>query len=88
MDFEICVCFSQAISSTEGGTTAPTTTAPTATSEQALMMLNLIRQMTGTNLNASTQPPEERYRTQMEQLVSMGFRNREANIQGISTDTF
>lgn len=30
----------------------------------------------------STQPPEERYRSQLEQLTSMGFSNQEANIQG------
>lgn len=27
-------------------------------------------------------PPEERYSSQLEQLTSMGFMNREANIQG------
>ena len=32
--------------------------------------------------NASTQPPEERYRIQLEQLTAMGFVNREANLQG------
>lgn len=30
----------------------------------------------------SAQPPEERYRSQLEQLTSMGFSNQEANIQG------
>ncbi|VDO53712.1 unnamed protein product [Onchocerca flexuosa] len=48
-----------------------------------MMMLNLIRQMTGTNLGGSTQPPEERYRSQLEQLTSMGFSNQEANIQAL-----
>lgn len=33
------------------------------------------------NTNPS-QPPEERYRSQLEQLSAMGFVNREANIQG------
>lgn len=32
--------------------------------------------------NASSQPPEERYRSQLEQLTAMGFVNREANLQG------
>lgn len=32
--------------------------------------------------NSSNQPPEERYRSQLEQLSSMGFLNREANLQG------
>ena len=30
----------------------------------------------------SGQPPEERYRSQLEQLTAMGFINREANLQG------
>jgi ubiquilin len=30
-------------------------------------------------------PPEERYRSQLEQLASMGFLNREANIQALSS---
>jgi ubiquilin len=30
----------------------------------------------------SNAPPEERYRAQLEQLTSMGFVNREANLQG------
>lgn len=29
-----------------------------------------------------SQPPEERYRSQLEQLTAMGFINREANLQG------
>lgn len=33
-------------------------------------------------MNNSQQPPEERYRSQLEQLSSMGFVNHEANIQG------
>jgi len=32
----------------------------------------------------AAQPPEERYRSQLEQLAAMGFINREANLQGIS----
>jgi hypothetical protein len=27
-------------------------------------------------------PPDQRYAVQLEQLVSMGFTNREANLQG------
>uniref|UniRef100_A0A915PLG0 Ubiquilin n=1 Tax=Setaria digitata TaxID=48799 RepID=A0A915PLG0_9BILA len=63
--------------------TAATTTSPAPTTEQAMMMLNLIRQMTGATLGGSTQPPEERYRSQLEQLTSMGFSNQEANIQAL-----
>ncbi|CAG9533754.1 unnamed protein product [Cercopithifilaria johnstoni] len=69
---------------TAPGTGTTTTTAPSApTTEQAMMMLNLIRQMTGATLGGSTQPPEERYRSQLEQLTSMGFSNQEANIQAL-----
>lgn len=32
--------------------------------------------------NSSSLPPEERYRSQLEQLTAMGFLNHEANIQG------
>lgn len=32
---------------------------------------------------ADTRPPEERYRSQLEQLVEMGFSNREANLQAL-----
>ena len=31
---------------------------------------------------ANNTPPEERYRSQLEQLTAMGFLNREANLQG------
>jgi ubiquilin len=32
---------------------------------------------------AANQPPEERYRSQLEQLAAMGFLNREANLQAL-----
>lgn len=35
------------------------------------------------NVLNSSQPPEERYRSQLEQLTSMGFLNREANLQAL-----
>lgn len=31
----------------------------------------------------NTQPPEERYSSQLEQLSAMGFVNREANLQAL-----
>lgn len=71
---------------TETSNAGSATTTPAApTSEQAMMMLNLIRQMTGANLSGGTanEPPEERFRSQLEQLASMGFSNREANIQAL-----
>lgn len=33
--------------------------------------------------NDSNVPPEQRYRTQLEQLTAMGFVNREANLQAL-----
>uniref|UniRef100_F1L1M5 Ubiquilin n=1 Tax=Ascaris suum TaxID=6253 RepID=F1L1M5_ASCSU len=72
-------------SNTATGTPAAASTTPSA--EQAMMMLSLIRQMTGANLGGTggtpTQPPEERFRSQLEQLTSMGFSNQEANIQAL-----
>merc|ERR1719457_330384 len=45
------------------------------------MMRNLMGgQQQGTN---SQEPPEERYRAQLEQLVQMGFTSREANIRAL-----
>ncbi|XP_075238627.1 ubiquilin isoform X4 [Lycorma delicatula] len=35
------------------------------------------------NPAANNQPPEERYRSQLEQLTAMGFLNREANLQAL-----
>ncbi|VDK26145.1 unnamed protein product [Anisakis simplex] len=36
----------------------------------------------GDNNTFAQPPPEERFRNQLEQLTSMGFTNREANIEG------
>lgn len=44
----------------------------------ARMISSMAAQQAGAN-----QPPEERYRSQLEQLVSMGFVNREANLQAL-----
>lgn len=37
------------------------------------------------NQTNSSQPPEQRYSQQLEQLTAMGFLNREANLQGRKT---
>lgn len=67
---------------TASGNTSATTTAPVQ-SNPALFsdfMSRMVNGMaTGNNPNV---PPEERYRSQLEQLASMGFVNREANLQG------
>lgn len=69
---------------TTPNTTTSTTTGPTAQSNPALFSEFMSRMMgslaTGNNPN---QPPEVRYSTQLETLASMGFVNREANLQGI-----
>ncbi|KAL7743236.1 hypothetical protein ACLKA6_016180 [Drosophila palustris] len=44
----------------------------------------MMRMLNGMSNNAdSTQPPEVRYQSQLEQLASMGFANREANLQAL-----
>ena len=53
-------------------------------------LLNQMMTLTGgggSNTTANSMPPEERYRDQLEQLNSMGFNNRQANIQAL-TATF
>lgn len=35
------------------------------------------------NTSQPQQPPEERYRAQLEQLTGMGFVNRDANLQAL-----
>lgn len=65
--------------SASSGTTNTNTTAsnPALFSDFMSRMINGMA--TGSNTNL---PPEERYRSQLEQLASMGFVNREANLQG------
>ncbi|KAI6202864.1 hypothetical protein M3Y94_00490000 [Aphelenchoides besseyi] len=52
-----------------------------------LQQMNLGAGMQAGAAAANTQPPEERFRSQLEQLVSMGFMDREANIRAL-TATF
>lgn len=69
------------------GTPAPTTPA-TGTPNPAAANPDLFSQFMSRMVssmsqnNDPTQPPEERYRSQLEQLTAMGFVNREANLQG------
>jgi ubiquilin len=80
-------------SATTSGTTASTTTPsataggeglpPSATPEQANAFAQLMSQMvTGMESQGLNNPPEERFSGQLEQLASMGFVDRPANIQG------
>ncbi|XP_017130483.1 ubiquilin-1 [Drosophila elegans] len=44
----------------------------------------MVRMLNGMSNNAdSTQPPEVRYQSQLEQLAAMGFANRDANLQAL-----
>ena len=88
---------SPATDSTTGTTTSPSTTTPSSNPGQprpgdptaglAQLMAQMLTGMgTGGTPGFPTQPqapPEERYRSQLEQLAAMGFVNREANIQAL-----
>lgn len=69
---------------TNTSTNTTSSTAPSAQSNPALFSEFMARMMnglaTGNNQNL---PPEQRYSSQLETLASMGFGNREANLQGI-----
>merc|ERR1712018_1090959 len=71
------------------GPSPNTTSAPSSgmdtsnpASQQAFsqLMQQMVTSMAGQGLNA---PPEERFRTQLETLASMGFVDRQANIQAL-----
>ena len=47
------------------------------------MVTGMANQGLNTNANVNAPPPEERFRTQLETLASMGFVDRQANIQGM-----
>lgn len=67
---------------TNTNTTTTTTTNP-AQANPALFSEFMARMVGSLATNANTnQPPEERYSQQLETLASMGFVNREANLQG------
>ena len=84
-------CFSMGIAPTTNSntsntsTTTPTTTTTTSTTNPpdafSDFMTRMFTGMASGQTNTS-QPPEERYRSQLEQLSSMGFINREQNLQG------
>lgn len=68
-------------SSTNTSTTTSTT--PSAQANPALFSEFMARMMNGLSTgNNPNLPPEQRYSTQLETLASMGFVNREANLQG------
>lgn len=70
-------------SSTGGTTTTPSTAAPgpQQNPEQlSNLMAHMMQLMAGGNQN---QPPEQRYAAQLDQLATMGFVDREANIRAL-----
>jgi len=87
---------STSTNSTTTSTTTPSTattantTSTTSSSQDALnsFMTQMLSQMstttsTTTPTNNAQPPPEERYATQLQQLTSMGFINREANLNAL-----
>lgn len=68
-------------STTDGSSSLPNLAA--TPQNEALFSDFMTRMLGGMAAGQNTnQPPEERYRPQLEQLTSMGFMNRDANIQG------
>jgi ubiquilin len=73
-------------SSSSTATTTTTTTTPSSDTSQsannafAQLMNQMVTSMAGQGLN---NPPEERFQSQLEQLASMGFVDRQANIQAL-----
>jgi ubiquilin len=65
--------------------TSPATpaAAPNTTSSRGDMSQFLSQMMNMMGNSDVTQPPEQRYAAQVEQLVAMGFYNREANLQAL-----
>nr|XP_026260685.1 ubiquilin-4 [Urocitellus parryii] len=73
-------------STAEGPTSSPATPATTpptgASSAQQQLMQQMIQLLAGSG-NSQVQTPEVRFQQQLEQLNSMGFINREANLQAL-----
>ncbi|EDV99724.1 ubiquilin-1 [Drosophila grimshawi] len=70
--------------SSNATTTATPPLAPGGGPNAQLFNDFMMRMLNGMSNNAdSTQPPEVRYQSQLEQLAAMGFANREANLQAL-----
>lgn len=68
---------------TTSSSTTNTSSASAGLNNPALFSEFMARMVSGMGAGTnSNQPPEERYSTQLETLASMGFVNREANLQG------
>lgn len=74
----------QASSTTTTANTTSTTNTTTSNVNNDSFSEFMARMLAGMSVqNDSTIPPEQRYRTQLEQLTAMGFVNREANLQAL-----
>lgn len=70
-------------SNTTTNTNTTSSTTPSAQSNPALFSEFMARMMNGMATGANQNlPPEQRYSSQLDTLASMGFVNREANLQG------
>lgn len=68
---------------TTSNTNTTSSTTPSAQGNPALFSEFMARMMNGLSTgNNQNLPPEQRYSSQLETLASMGFVNREANLQG------
>jgi len=88
---------SAAGSNSTSNTTSTTTTTSSASSNTSSstpaqgqnmdsfrqLMNSMVTGMANQGLNANVPPPEERFQTQLETLASMGFVDRQANIQAL-----
>ncbi|KAK9723191.1 UBA/TS-N domain [Popillia japonica] len=72
---------SNTTTTTNTSTTTSTTTSATSNDSFSEFMARMLAGMSVQN--DSNVPPEQRYRTQLEQLTAMGFVNREANLQAL-----
>ena len=66
-----------------GASTTPSTAAPPSAANP--MLSQMFQSMLQQQSTQQQQPPEDRFRSQLEQLASMGFIDRAANIQGECT---
>ncbi|CAG0915192.1 unnamed protein product [Notodromas monacha] len=63
----------------------PTPGTPAAENNQQMadFMSRMVQQLSSMTPGESAQPPEQRYRVQLDQLLAMGFVNREANLRAL-----
>ncbi|XP_006861637.1 PREDICTED: ubiquilin-4 isoform X2 [Chrysochloris asiatica] len=70
-------------STPEAPNSSPATSSPTGTSSAQQQLMQQMIQLLAGGGNSQVQTPEVRFQQQLEQLNSMGFINREANLQAL-----